>query len=325
MPSNSAGLSTVVSTAVEEIAVAGRVFAAPLYAIDGAAIDGVDGDPCRFTATRIIDAADPHLAAHFPSFTIFPGVFIIESLRQAVAAVAGPDTGITAVRSARFLAPLLPGDELTLRATLTPTANGGHVVDAQALRRDGTVAAQMKIDVGASADDHAPDHARVRTFLPHAHPMLLVDRIVALEPGVSITAIKAVTSTEPCYRALPPDLAPGRYAYPTSLMLESFGQTAAILWRESADAAQRGADDIIILAAMRNCRIEGHAYPGDVLRHVARLDNVVGDTVLVEGETWVGDRRVATIGTMIAAVRPAASVREPALATTASRMDAARA
>lgn len=143
--------------------------------------------------------------------------------------------------------------------------------------------------------------------LPHAHPMVLVDRVVALHPGVSITGLKAITASEPCYAGLTAGLPAGRYAYPTSLLLESFGQTAAILWLESVDETTHH-EHVLMLIGARDCRIEGEAFPGDTLRHVARLDVATSDGVVVSGETWVGDRRIASIGSMTAAVRPRAAV-----------------
>jgi 3-hydroxyacyl-[acyl-carrier-protein] dehydratase len=181
------------------------------------------------------------------------------------------------------------------------------------------VAARLKAECGSGAGDDAPlDCARIRSCLPHAHPMLLVDRIVWIERGKSIIAIKAVSGAEPCYRNLPRDLPPERYAYPASLMLESFGQAAATLWIETAGG--RNPDDLVILTAARNCCIDGYAYPGDTLRHVARIHNVVGDTALVEGEIWIGERRIVTVESMMA------SIRSPAmfLAPSDARRDAER-
>jgi 3-hydroxyacyl-[acyl-carrier-protein] dehydratase len=148
------------------------------------------------------------------------------------------------------------------------------------------------------------DHAAVRALLPQGHPMMLVDRVIRLEPSVSIVGIKAISGCEPCYRALPAGLGPECYAYPASLLLESFGQTAAILWLTSMGGS--GVDDahVLMLAAARSCRIVGRAYPGDVMEHTARVSHVVGDNVFVEGETRVGDRLVASIESMVAVMRP---------------------
>jgi 3-hydroxyacyl-[acyl-carrier-protein] dehydratase len=148
------------------------------------------------------------------------------------------------------------------------------------------------------------DHLAIRNLLPQGHPMVLVDRVVALEPGVSIVGLKAITGSEPCYREVGTGARSERLAYPVSLMLESFGQTAAILWLLGLSSSPVRDDHVLMLVAVRDCAIEGRAFPGDVLRHVARLDQVIGDNVFVEGEILVDHRRVATIGSMMAVMRP---------------------
>lgn len=144
----------------------------------------------------------------------------------------------------------------------------------------------------------------IRRLLPHGHPVLLVDRVLAVQPGESIVAAKAITFGEPCYADVPPDAAPEQYAYPASLLLESFGQAAALLWLHGMDGSGLGDDRVLMLVAARDCRLLERAVPGDVLRHVARIERVVGDNVFVTGETYVGERRVAAIGSMMAAMRP---------------------
>jgi len=168
------------------------------------------------------------------------------------------------------------------------------------------------------------DAAQIARLLPHGHPMLLVDRVVALTPGRSIVALKAITVSEPCFRALGPGAPAEHYAFPASLLLESFGQSAALLWLHG-DRRGVGGDELLMLLLARNCRIEGCAMPGDVLRHAARIEQVVGDHVVVAGETFVGDRRVATVGSMLAGVRKrtavdgAAGARAAAYANEGSR------
>jgi 3-hydroxyacyl-[acyl-carrier-protein] dehydratase len=147
------------------------------------------------------------------------------------------------------------------------------------------------------------DVAAIRALLPHAHPIALLDRVLELDSGTSIVATKAITVSEPCYRGLAADARLESYEYPASLLLESFGQAAALLWLLGREDT-RTEDRVIMLVAGRNCRIEGRALPGDVLRHVARIFREVGDTVLVEGETYVDDRRVASVESMMATARP---------------------
>ncbi|HWF74202.1 MAG TPA: hypothetical protein VG186_12695 [Solirubrobacteraceae bacterium] len=159
----------------------------------------------------------------------------------------------------------------------------------------------------------AYDLRAIRAVLPHGHPALLIDRVVELEPGHRILATKAITVGEPCYRGVPAGAPGAAYAFPASLLLESVGQAAALLWL-LGERGGVGSDSVLMLVAGRDCRIEGRAGPGDVLRHVARIDQVVGDNVFVSGETYVADSRIATVGSMMAVMRPRAAVipaREP--------------
>ncbi len=294
-------------------------FATPLSIIDEIATSVAPDETLTLTASTTIGENDAHLRAHFPGFAIFPGVFILEALRQAVAVALPGDTpnlvDIASVRSLRFLAPLRPGDHMRLKATLRPLAGGGWLADARVFRDLDTLAARLVVAFDAGDVAEAGANAEPAR-LPHAHPMRLIDRIVALAPGQSITAIKAVTATEPCYQALASGKPLASHAYPTALVLESFGQAAALLWFQSAGHRPAG---VVMLASARNCHITGRAYPGDVLRHVAHLDNIVGDNVLVRGETWVGERRIATIESLLAAVRPEATLGTPVTEAASAR------
>jgi 3-hydroxyacyl-[acyl-carrier-protein] dehydratase len=58
------------------------------------------------------------LAGHFPGFPIFPGVCLVECAHRTALAVAearGSRVALSAVQSTRFLAPVFPGDRLTVR------------------------------------------------------------------------------------------------------------------------------------------------------------------------------------------------------------------
>ena len=147
------------------------------------------------------------------------------------------------------------------------------------------------------------DHPEIRALLPQDHPMVLVDRVLSLDLPDQIVSIKAITGTEACYRDLPRDLPPECYAYPASLLLESFGQTGALLWLKSTQALANQADQVLLFVAARDCKFEGRAFPGDVVRHVARLDHRVGDHFFITGDTWIEQRRIATFGSLIATVR----------------------
>lgn len=148
------------------------------------------------------------------------------------------------------------------------------------------------------------DHAGIRAILPQRHPLLLVDQVIGLRPGRSITTIKAITGTDPCYAHLPDGAAAWCYDYPSSLLVESFGQSAALLWLDGQQPSDDDDDKVLMFVGTRDFRFEGAARPGDVLRHEVELESVVADTAFASGETWAGDRRIATITHLIATRRP---------------------
>jgi 3-hydroxyacyl-[acyl-carrier-protein] dehydratase len=153
------------------------------------------------------------------------------------------------------------------------------------------------------------DLGAIRRLLPHGHPMVLLDRVVAVEPGVGLRAIKAISGSEPCYADVAPGLPPECYAYPSSLLVESFGQAAALLWLLSNDAPELSEDLVLMFAAARDCEFTGLAYPGDVLRHDVRLVQVAAGTAFVSGTTHTRpSRQIASFGSLIAAVRPRPSL-----------------
>src|SRR5436190_23592114 len=96
-------------------------------------------------------------------------------------------------------------------------------------------------DRPASAAPPAPasaplDIRRVMAALPHRYPMLLVDRIEALDPEKSITAIKAVTINEPFFQGH----FPGRPIMPGVLIIEALAQAAGVLAVEALGLAGSG-------------------------------------------------------------------------------------
>lgn len=151
----------------------------------------------------------------------------------------------------------------------------------------------------------ALDRAGIAGLLPHGPGMVLLDRAVLVEPGVELHAYHAITGGEPCYAsgaaAEPP-------AYPECLLLESFGQAAGVLWLHTGPV--RRADRLLMLAAARDCTFSGWAYPGDVLRHVVRLDHRSDGAAFVSGRTWVGDRPIADYGSLTAVTRPRTAPRK---------------
>lgn len=145
-------------------------------------------------------------------------------------------------------------------------------------------------------------------LLPHRFPMLLVDRVLDLVPGESITAVKAITRNEQCYRNVGAHTAATVLEYPQALLIESWGQTAGILatWRSpDEESAAHEADRVMLLGGLTGITFHRPVLPGDVLHHRARVFHALSDTVIFEGETLCDGEVVMSVERMVMAFRPA--------------------
>lgn len=120
-------------------------------------------------------------------------------------------------------------------------------------------------------------------YLPHRSPFLVLDRILALEPGVSALARQRVTCGAPGYSPV--------------LLIEAIAQLGGI-------AAAREDSGGGILAAIDRAEFQGAPMAGDTLTIAVRIVKSFGPLHLVEGEVSADGKIVATarvtlkVGTM---------------------------
>ena len=102
--------------------------------------------------------------------------------------------------------------------------------------------------------------------LPHRYPFLLVDRVLSVDKGKSIQALKNVSINEPFFNGH----FPHRPVMPGVLMLEALAQTAALL---AFDTLGVTPDDktIYYFAGLDGARFKRPVEPGDQLLLHAEL------------------------------------------------------
>jgi 3-hydroxyacyl-[acyl-carrier-protein] dehydratase len=144
---------------------------------------------------------------------------------------------------------------------------------------------------------------RIKNTIPHRGEILLVDRVTEVVPGRGLTAVKAVSGNEPCYAPLGQDAAPADYAYPTSLVVESWAQSAVLLSVWEAPNPDVLAGKVELAGSINDVAFGDRAYPGDVLEHRVRMVKAVGETSVLAGETLVGGREVLRVGSFVVALR----------------------
>jgi len=104
------------------------------------------------------------------------------------------------------------------------------------------------------------DIRRIMEVLPHRYPLLLVDRIIEMEPRKRIVGIKNVTVNEPFFQGH----FPGNPVMPGVLILEAMGQVAAVLFLD--DDEQDMKDKFVYFAGADKVRFRRPVVPGDQLR-----------------------------------------------------------
>jgi 3-hydroxyacyl-[acyl-carrier-protein] dehydratase len=132
------------------------------------------------------------------------------------------------------------------------------------------------------------DIYKILTKLPHRYPFLLVDRVLEIERGKTIKALKNVTINEPFFQGH----FPHRPVMPGVLMLEALAQAAALLAFDALDTAATE-DSVYYFAGMEGVRFKRPVEPGDqLILEVALLRMKAGifkfhSRALVDGELAV--------------------------------------
>ena len=121
--------------------------------------------------------------------------------------------------------------------------------------------------------------------LPHRYPFLLVDRVIELEKGKRIVALKNVSMNEPFFTGH----FPHRPVMPGVLMLEALAQAAALL---AFDTLGVTPDDktVYYFAGIDGARFKRPVEPGDQLMLHATLDRMKSGIFKFKAHAMVGDQ-----------------------------------
>jgi len=119
--------------------------------------------------------------------------------------------------------------------------------------------------------------------LPHRYPILLVDRVLEVEKGVSIKAIKNVSINEPFFNGH----FPHRPVMPGVLMLEALAQAAALLSFHTMDVVP-DENTIYYFAGIDGARFKRPVEPGDALTLMVELDRMKAGIFKFKAKAMVG-------------------------------------
>ena len=120
------------------------------------------------------------------------------------------------------------------------------------------------------------DIHQVLQYLPQRFPILMIDRVLACEPGKRIVALKNVSINEPYF----PGHFPSRPVLPGVLVLEAMAQAALILVFRTLDM-RPDEKTVYYYAGIDNARFKRPVKPGD---HLEGTIEGVGSLTLTIGE-----------------------------------------
>ena len=133
--------------------------------------------------------------------------------------------------------------------------------------------------------------------LPHRYPMLLIDRVIEMEPGKSIVAIKNVSINEPFF----PGHFPHHPVMPGVLILEAMAQAAA-LFSFSDESGLRCEDHrtVYYFVGIDGARFRRPVVPGDQLRIEVDAERLSRSICKYQGRAKVDGQLVAEAKLMCA-------------------------
>ena len=150
---------------------------------------------------------------------------------------------------------------------------------------------------------HVMDIVEIMSILPHRYPLLLIDRILEIEPRTRIVALKNVSINEPQFAGHFPDYP----IMPGVMMVEAIAQAGgALLLNEIPDRD----DKLMVFTGIDSARFRKPVVPGDQLRIEVTVLNWRSTAVKMKGVATV-DGKLACEAIVMCALTPR-SAKKPA-------------
>ena len=129
------------------------------------------------------------------------------------------------------------------------------------------------------------NHEDILEILPHRYPMLLVDRIVELEPMKRAVGIKNATFNELFFQGH----FPGEPVLPGVYICEALAQAGSIPLLQMEGFQGKTA----YLGGLNKVKFRQKVVPGDVLRLQVDIVKLRKNAGIGYGQAFVGDKKVA--------------------------------
>lgn len=125
----------------------------------------------------------------------------------------------------------------------------------------------------------------IKAIIPHRYPFLLIDRVLEIEEGQRVVAIKNVSNNEEFFNGHFPQ----EPVMPGVLIIEAMAQTGAVAILSMEE--HRG--KTVYFGGIDKAKFRAKVVPGDTLRfevEIVKLKKVAG---IGRGIAYVGEKKVA--------------------------------
>ncbi len=151
-----------------------------------------------------------------------------------------------------------------------------------------------KYGTGKTKGEYLLDINAIFKAMPHRYPMLLIDRIIDLEPRKRVVAIKNVTFNEPHFVGHFPQ----RPVMPGVLIVEAMAQAGGFMLLNAIEEPEK---KLVYFLGIDGVRFRKPVIPGDQLRFEIEMIQFRPNSCRMGGKAYV-DGKVVAEGTFLAAV-----------------------
>lgn len=125
------------------------------------------------------------------------------------------------------------------------------------------------------------DAKQIMAIIPHRQPILMVDRILEVEPGKRVVGLKNISANDPIFQGHFPNFP----IFPGVLIVEALAQAGAVALMSMPEFA----DKLPVFLGIDECKFKKPTLPGDQLRLEVEITGMKRGLGIGQGKAFVGD------------------------------------
>lgn len=135
---------------------------------------------------------------------------------------------------------------------------------------------------------------QIKKIIPHREPFLLIDKVLELEPGKRVLAVKKLSNEEPWFRGHFPNYA----VQPGVLTIEMLAQAGAVC----VLSMEQNAGKIALFGGIEKARFKRPILPGDEVLLAVETERFKGPIGFANAKALVGEQ-VAVVARLMLALK----------------------